>query len=286
MTLLSRARTLLRNVYVFSLDVVLTLANLVTPNLKPGSVVPRGSPGAGGKWPEYVPPKEGDSRSACPALNALANHGILPHDGRNIKFTDMTRVVRTSFNFANTFCIFVPNYMADLLHKNYSTDTLDLSDINLHNGIEHDASLTRQDVKFEADQGKPYLPFITELLASATGKDKAGDVMLTPADVSRYSSKRRAEARATNPEFTLDKVHKTFGSSNASTLLTIFGGRMSDLEPLLKEERIPEGWQPRVLSRMGLTILAFNRTVLKVENGIKEEPLEGAAPAEETAALI
>ena len=29
----------------------------------------------------YVPANPGDSRSPCPALNALANHGYLPRDG-------------------------------------------------------------------------------------------------------------------------------------------------------------------------------------------------------------
>ncbi|EEB86743.1 hypothetical protein MPER_16186, partial [Moniliophthora perniciosa FA553] len=33
-----------------------------TPNLKKGHVVAEGCPGFGGKWPEYIPPKEGDSR--------------------------------------------------------------------------------------------------------------------------------------------------------------------------------------------------------------------------------
>jgi hypothetical protein len=42
-------------------------------------------------------------------------------DGRNIKFTEMTAAVRTSFNFAQTFCIFVPTFMAGVLLKNYKT---------------------------------------------------------------------------------------------------------------------------------------------------------------------
>ncbi|KAJ6619233.1 Chloroperoxidase [Mycena sp. CBHHK59/15] len=249
----------------------LTLINLITPKKKVGHVVPHGKPGADGKWPEFVPPKEGDSRSCCPALNALANHGILPHDGRNISFSEMTRTVRETYNFASTFSYFVPNFMAGMLHKNYKKDTCDLADISLHNGIEHDASLTRQDAKFDPDQGKPYLPFIHELLESAAGKDQDGNPLLTEADLSNYSGKRRAESRATNPDFTLSETHKIFGSSNSSTLLTIFGGRIADLETFLVEERIPDGWEPRIRSRMGLTFLTFNRTVLKVEHAIKEE---------------
>lgn len=75
--LFSGAGKALQNIYIFTWDAWLTVVNLFRPNLKIGTVVPQGSPGAGGKWPEFVPPKEGDSRSCCPALNALANHGAI-----------------------------------------------------------------------------------------------------------------------------------------------------------------------------------------------------------------
>lgn len=53
-------------------------------------------------------------------------------------------------------------------------------------------------------------------------------------------------------------------------MLTIFGGRVEDLRPFLLEERLPENWQPRVRSRMGLTMLAFNNIGLRVELGIRD----------------
>ena len=59
--------------------------------------------------------------------------------------------------------------------------------------------------------------------------------------------------------------------SSSSTLLTIFGGRVKDLRPILLEERLPDGWQPRVVHPMGLTMTAFNKTSLQVELGIVEE---------------
>jgi len=260
-------------------DISLTLLNLVAPNRKVGHVVPEGHPGAGGAWPEYVAPKEGDSRCSCPVLNAMANHGILPHDGRNISFKELNRVIRATCNFAPTFCFFVPNFAANMLKKKYSKDTFDLAELDLHNGIEHDASLTREDVHFQPNQGTPHLPYVKELLASATGKDKNGDTLLTKTDLSRISSVRRAEARAKNPEFSLDLFHKIFGSSNSSTLLTIFGGRVQDLQSLLVEERIPDRWEPRILARHGLTMTTFNRTVLKVELGINEKKVPSTAGA-------
>lgn len=53
----------------------IAVLNLLSPKLKEGQVVPEGCPGHKGKWPEYVAPTDGDSRSACPMINAMANHG-------------------------------------------------------------------------------------------------------------------------------------------------------------------------------------------------------------------
>ncbi|KAF9045459.1 Chloroperoxidase [Panaeolus papilionaceus] len=259
-----------QDLFVFSWDFALTFINLITPNRKVGQVTPAGHPGEGGKWPEYIPPKDGDSRCSCPALNAMANHGILPRDGKNITFKELNASVRATYNFAPSFCYFVPNFAAKTLNKKYSNGTFDLADLDLHNGIEHDASLLREDSHFVPDQGKPHIPFVKELLALASGKDKDGNELLTPKDLSEYSSKRRAESRAKNPAFSLTSFQKVFGSSNSSTLLTIFGGRVKDLESILIEERLPEGWESRILRRMGLTMATFNFTVLKVERGIDE----------------
>ena len=52
-------------------DVGLATLNLVLPTYKKGSLV---AAQHGGQWLEYRPPGEGDSRSGCPALNAMANH--------------------------------------------------------------------------------------------------------------------------------------------------------------------------------------------------------------------
>jgi hypothetical protein len=58
---------------------------------------------------------------------------------------------------------------------------------------------------------------------------------------------------------------------SASTLLTVFGGRLNDLYTFLTEERLPDGWESRVRDQMGLTLVAFNRTVFRVELGIEDE---------------
>jgi len=234
-------------------DTGLTLYNLITPNKR---AVPT-------TWPEYVPRKETDSRSPCPAFNALANHGIFPHDGRNITFKQMARACHQHFNFAPSFCFFVCDFMARILRRNYRTDRLDLGDMCCHNGIEHDGSITRHDTFHQRDQSIPAEDLINNILAASKDGKK-----LTAADLSRVLTERRGQAAATNGQFSLDTFHSLFGASNASTLLTILGGEVADIKPFLLEERLPQGWTSKVRTRMGLTMATFNWTSLHVLLGV------------------
>ena len=77
-------------------------------------------------------------------LDLLIYIGILPRDGKNISFKEMGAKIRLTYNFAPSFCFFVPNFAANMLNKSYGKDTFDLAELNLHNGIEHDGSLTRK----------------------------------------------------------------------------------------------------------------------------------------------
>lgn len=63
----------------------------------------------------------------------------------------------------------------------------------------------------------------------------------------------------------------TLSLCSGSTLLTVFGGRLDDIYTFLTEERFPKGWESRIRNQMGLTLLAFNSTVFRVELGINEE---------------
>jgi hypothetical protein len=253
------------NTYIFTWDALTELTNQVLPKRKEGHVVPEGHPGFGGKWPEYIPPKDGDSRCCCPALNALANHGLLPRDGRNISFKEAGRLCYDVFNFSPSFSYYTANFAATTLNKSYSKGTFDLEDLSLHNGIEHDASLTRLDYAFDKSQGKPHLPYIRELLDYASGKDKEGNVLFTSEDLARFIAKRRIDSRASNPEYSLTFNHRMFSTANTCTFLAIFGGRQKDIGIILTEERIPEGWEPRNRKQYGLTLSAFNITVIPLE---------------------
>lgn len=124
---------------------------------------------------------------------------------------------------------------------------------------------------------------------------------MTAKDIAHFSAKRRVDARASNPEFTLDLSHKMFASAkyvhikfqfiiarhltvlySNSGFLTIFGSRLQDIESILVEERIPDGWESRVRKPYGLTFAAFNFVIipLELETNRKVKELEAAAQKE------
>ncbi|KAF2623439.1 Cloroperoxidase [Macroventuria anomochaeta] len=179
----------------------------------------------------------GETRSACHVLNAVANHGILPHDGKNITFWASNTTVRQTFNFAPSLCFFVLKFSADFLGRSYWVDKFDLEELSKYNAIEHDASLTRRNAALIPDQGRPDLALVQELLSVATGKGKGGKVLLTKENLSKQLAKRRGEARAETPEYSESLFHNMFGSADSSMSLTIFGSRVDDLRPMLTEER-------------------------------------------------
>jgi hypothetical protein len=63
-------------------------------------------------------------------------------------------------------------------------------------------------------------------------------------------------------------------------MLTLFAGSISDLTPMLTEERFAEKWEPRVSSRYGLTMAKFNGTVIPVERGVDTKKIEQLEAAE------
>lgn len=90
--------------YVLAWDFGLFLLNLVSFKRKVGKVTLQGHPGFGGVWPEYIAPKDTDSRSACPALNALSNHGMFAILEYSIR--PMPQILSTDWTpYPQVFCL-------------------------------------------------------------------------------------------------------------------------------------------------------------------------------------
>jgi hypothetical protein len=104
----------------------------------------------------YKKPSATDQRSPCPAFNALANHGYLPRDG----ITPVANELVASL-FEDIFG-FDPKGIKYLLKKAAELNvgdgsTINLVQLRLHNAIEHDVSLFRDDFDIVNANGEPQL---------------------------------------------------------------------------------------------------------------------------------
>jgi len=83
-------------------------------------------------------------RAPCPGLNALANQGYLPRDGKNITLPRVEAALMTALHMSGTVAHSLAASLKPVLHKD---GTFDLVDARKHNIVEHDRSLTRLDFR-------------------------------------------------------------------------------------------------------------------------------------------
>jgi len=214
----------------------------------------------------YMPPTSDDSRSPCPALNTLANHGILPRDGKKIQFTHIASALQRAYNLSPTLAW---QLTASSFPFANGGNCIDLGNLCAHNVIEHDASFTRQDIALNPDQSKPDAELIDTFLNYASDQNK-----LTLGDMSRFSGVRRYSSRLSNGQYTLSPLHTFFGSGNCALMYDVFGGDTKDLRVWLVDERFPKNWEPKNKLYYGSTIINAQYYSWLIELGVVEGPLE------------
>ncbi|KAI0133788.1 Chloroperoxidase [Xylariales sp. AK1849] len=196
--------------------------------------------------PDWHPPGPGDARAPCPMLNSLANHGYLPHDGKDITLNITATVL---YNVLN-----IDQGLAEFLFKEALTTnpapnatTFSLSDLNTHDILEHDASLSRQDFYF----GNPQ-PF-NQTIFDQTRSYWKGPII----DVKMAADARQARvntSNSTNPTFGMSELGTEFSVGETAAYILILGNGTSGtvdkswVEYLFENERLPLelGWTRRV----------------------------------------
>jgi hypothetical protein len=216
----------------------------------------------------FEPPAADASRSPCPVLNSLANHGFLPRDGRDIS--------QDQLNFAFTMALNIDEAVTINLAKptfNISTTgdpcTVNLEDMKAHNVIEHDGSLSRADTI--TGNANSFNPAIWDTVkAHFTGPT---------IDINTMAAARKdrvAAAAAANPEFSLtpDQVKTSFAESAfiLGTLGNDFVNPQTStifMNTIFQQERFPfgEGFQTSPTKITGdqvdgLAALLMNATAL------------------------
>ena len=147
------------------------------------------------RFHNWSPAGSNEVRSPCPGLNALANHGFIHHDGRNMTIPHLLEGLAAGLNMGADFTVLIGG--AGLLSGDVVSGAFDLDELDQHNfPIEHDASLSRQDAYF-GDNHNFYDPYWQDVLSYFDGSDNTA---LLPAAEAIANRTRTSEGN--NPDFT------------------------------------------------------------------------------------
>ncbi|KAJ3391625.1 hypothetical protein HDU84_005575 [Entophlyctis sp. JEL0112] len=204
---------------------------------------------------EFVAPRLSDARGPCPALNALANHGHLPRDGRRISRPELEAAVRRVYNtdaaFLSVHRLFYDSAHPPPEHAKYAVmgprdpdDCLPSAEpwINLDelHKIEHDVSFTRRD-RFFGDNSGVDPDLVATLLAASTDGE-----FLTADDVARHRAARFNDSVARNPSLVFGLRQREVAFGETALALQVLGrdGKISvaHAESFFLHERIPHDW--------------------------------------------
>jgi hypothetical protein len=184
-------------------------------------------------------------RTPCPALNALANHGYLPRDGKNITNTQLRDVVMDKFNLD----LALTSLLVGVLPA-----TFDLNLLGTHGLVEHDASLVHADAHFGADPSKTDAKLLADVLARASATKP-----FTVETFGQIRKERLVACKTSNPncKFAAQETFLAFGE----TALALNGFGDAKTETLDKAtftsffelEKIPDGFKkPALITRQSL----------------------------------
>ncbi|KAG7008166.1 hypothetical protein G7Y79_00006g017860 [Physcia stellaris] len=256
---------------------------------------------------DYAPVKPGDLRSPCPALNALANHGYLPRDGRNIRpneiYDGLDQYGLGSFLRAVlTHPIFLEKSPKNAKAKSTWWDTLvhpfatafagfgmrepgqidadgiaclNLDQLALHNVVEHDVSMTRLDFA-QGDNITPQPHLIADLLASSSN----GRTITIP-DFVGLRKRRYEQQKADNETLEFQDAQVQLACGEIALILQVLGNGkevpVNYVKAFFQEGRIPwnEGWSKRKWWTIGLIELNMLSSKIKKFLGPSEK---GAIP--------
>ncbi|PFH47120.1 hypothetical protein AMATHDRAFT_198520 [Amanita thiersii Skay4041] len=234
-----------------------SITSLSSSSTTTSSITPHSH--AGGRCPVtqkhgWCPKQPGDSRSPCPALNAMANHGYIARDGHNIGITDLIRGLQECYGLSRPLAVFLSVGAFFLLRR---IRPISLYHIGKHAAIEHNASLVHVDCPVD----EKYAPTVvrSDLLdamitdAKSPGEEVEGlegtgdkQILVDEQDVAKARVRREAESAA------IDKVHAEIARGEMAIALGMWetqrkdnkGVRADWLRDWMMNERLPDDWTP------------------------------------------
>lgn len=152
-------------------------------------------------------------------MNTLANHGYLPHDGRNLTEETVVGALKNGINFDEALGKLMYQ-MAVPVNPEPNATFFTLDQLNQHNVLEHDASLSRSDAFF--GNNHVFNESIFEESIRYWSKDVLDANQLAMSKVSRQVS-----SKAFNPEYTFTTTTEAFSLGELAAPIIVFGDHAS-----------------------------------------------------------
>jgi len=170
-------------------------------------------------------------------VNALANHGYLPRDGKDISLATLIKGAKEGINLAPDATLLV-GLKALQTSSTGNWLSFHLDDLNKHGIIEHDGSLSRKDA-YSGDN-HTFAPEVWATVASHFTQDK---ISIETAALARKN--RLTDASNANPEIQLTPDAIRFSFIETSLYLYVLGegtdgnARTEWVRTLFEHERLP-----------------------------------------------
>ncbi|CAG8462472.1 Chloroperoxidase [Gigaspora rosea] len=218
---------------------------------------------------EWQAPGPHDKRSPCPVLNALANHGYLPRSGENISKGQLSKGLKEGLNISSVLATILTYFSFFRIDKLFAK-TLNLDDLNQHNKIEHDVSLTRKDFYF--GDNHTIDPELIDLLLNQNIDGKMNQESFSKIHWIRFN-----HSKEFNPTFSYTIERKLESAGESILILRIIGANtnheidVEKLEVLLKHERFPDGWRKADKMVGAWAIISGIRSILNRFDQLEKE---------------
>ncbi|KAF2633041.1 Cloroperoxidase [Macroventuria anomochaeta] len=204
---------------------------------------------------EWIPGGPHDFRGPCPMLNTLTNHGFLPRDGRNFTKANVIKGLGDGLNFDTTLAGIMWD-QAIIANPEPNATFFTLEQLNVHNVLEHDASLSRTDAAFGNNH-------VFNQTVFNTSKAWWTDEVVTAKQLAHSKIFRQLVSRAENENYTFSASTEEFSLGEVAAPIIAFGDTTAGTVPrelmvyFFENERLPEelGWSKKNASITLQTIL-------------------------------
>ncbi|KAL7941230.1 Peroxidase, family 2 domain-containing protein [Trichoderma barbatum] len=200
------------------------------------------------RFNNWKPAGPDDSRGPCPGLNSLANHGFLPHSGKNITVIDIIRGAFQGLGLSPEFSVIAGG--AELI-KSYRLAAFDLHELSNHGFVEHDCSMSRPDI------GEGNINDFNATIWSVPLEVLMNYSTITPQAIGAARTARDLFDITHNPNQKCGARAISFGALENGLLLQSLGGnpKLEWVRSMIEQQRIP-------------THLGFHPIAIVLNNGI------------------